>query len=294
VNSVTVHVNLPDGDSYQDTATLGLSSRKLIETLNGSDWSYTPELTQCGHHTLRVEVTDRAGNASLEGPFDLFVDAPGFTATFVTAEPSNSISLTARVSNDGGKQAAAGVSVAFYLGDPEAGGTLIGTAATTQVLDPGEWEDVSVTWDTAPPGDHDIYIVADDDGTGTGRVAECEEGNNTTHHIVSIVDVPLVESWNLISAYVNSFNTDTSVVQRPISGTYVVIQGFDQGAQSYYPDLPPELNTLKDVDGEHGYWVKSTGTQGNSGELSKSLYGGWWGRSLPKTGRLGWMRAGTW
>jgi len=62
VNSVTVHVNLPNGDSYQDTA-----------ILNGSEWSYTPELTQCGYHTLRLEVTDQASNASLEGPYDLAV-----------------------------------------------------------------------------------------------------------------------------------------------------------------------------------------------------------------------------
>ena len=92
VKDVIVHVNLPDGDSYQDTATLGLSSRSgvlslvlssrrriegsskgRIEALNGSEWSYTPELTQGGHHTLRLEVTDQAGNASLEGPYDLEV-----------------------------------------------------------------------------------------------------------------------------------------------------------------------------------------------------------------------------
>ncbi len=246
VSDVFVHVNLPNGDSYQD-----------VGTHDGSEWSYTPELSLCGHHTLRLEVTDRAGNATLEGPFDLFVDAPELAAAFVSAEPSNSISLTARVSNNGGEEAAAGVPVAFYLGNPEAGGTLISTTATTQTLNPGEWEDVSVTWDTDTPGDHEIYIVVDDDGTGTGQIAECEENNNTVQQTVSILDVPLIESWNLMSSYVNPFNTDASVVQRPISGTYVVIQGFDGGAQSYYPDLPPEVNSLKDMDAEHGYWIKA-------------------------------------
>ncbi len=270
VDDVFVHVNLPDGDSYRDVATLGLSSRSgvlssskgRIETRHSPEWSYTPELTQCGHHTLRLEVTDRAGNATLKGTFDLFVDAPEFTAAFVSAQPTGSVSLTARVSNDGGKEAAAGVSVAFYLGDPEVGGTLIGTTTTSQALDPGEWEDVSVNWDWETPGDHDIYIVADDDGTGASQIAECEENNNTTHHIVSIVDVPLVESWNLMSSYVNPFNTNASVVQIPIAGQYVVIQGFDGGGQSYYPDLPPAVNTLKDMDGEHGYWVKVKGAGG--------------------------------
>ena len=59
-----------------------------------------------------------------------------------------------------------------------------------------------------------------------------------------------------MSAYVNSFITDTSVVQRPIEGQYVVIQGFDGGTRSYYPDLPPEVNSLKEMDAEHGYWIK--------------------------------------
>jgi len=158
----------------------------------------------------------------------------------------------------------AGVSVAFY-----ANSTLIGTTATTQALNTGQSEEVTVTWDSDVPGDHIITVVADDDGTGTGQLAECSEAN-TVQQTVSILDVPLVESWNLMSAYVNPFTTDASVVQRPISGTYVVIQGFDVaagGAQSYYPDVPPEVNTLKEVDAEHGYWVKMkpAGEQGSGG-----------------------------
>jgi len=51
-----------------------------------------------------------------------------------------------------------------------------------------------------------------------------------------------------------------STVQRPIAGKYFVIQGFDQGALSYYPSLPPQINTLKTVDAMHGYWIKTTVT----------------------------------
>ena len=177
--------------------------------------------------------------------------------------------LVGRVTNGGGVQVSTGVPVAFYLGS--SGQVLINTATTTRALGPGQFEDVSVTWNGAVAGDHTIVIVADDDGTGSGQVAECEEGNNSAQQAVSILDVPLVESWNLISTYVNPFNTDANVVQRPIEGQYVVIMGFDQGAQSYYPDLPPAVNTLKEMDGEHGYWVKVKGrvrgTRGNSREL---------------------------
>ncbi len=60
-----------------------------------------------------------------------------------------------------------------------------------------------------------------------------------------------------MSSYVNPINTDVTVVQRPISGTYFVIQSYDQAGLSYYPHLPPELNTLHDIDAEHGYWIKA-------------------------------------
>jgi hypothetical protein len=88
--------------------------------------------------------------------------------------------------------------------------------------------------------------------------------------MVSVLDVPLLESWNLMSAYVNPFNPNASVVQRPIAGQYIVIQGFDGGAQSYYPDLPPEVNTLKEMDAEHGYWIKTVIRDQGSGISDQS------------------------
>jgi len=178
-----------------------------------------------------------------------------------TLQGQSGVVLTARLHNDGAATAPAGIQVAFYLGDPTASGTLIDTAVTTKALEPGEWEDVSVTWTDDTAGDHEIFIVADDDGTGSGQLAECSEGNNTVQQMVSILDVPLAEGWNLISSYVDPFTKDVTVVQRPIAGQYTVIQGFDGEAQSYYPDLPPELNTLKEIDGEHGYWIKAVSGQ---------------------------------
>jgi len=193
--------------------------------------------------------------------------------------------LTARVRNDGGRQAPAGAPVAFYLGDPDAGGTLVGATATTQALDPGESEEVSITWEGSTVGDHDIHVVVGQAVDGGSQVL-CG-APPTTHQAVSILDVPLVDDWNLISSHVNPFNTDTSVVQRPIEGQYVVIQGFDQGGHSYYPDLPPGVNTLKDVDGEHGYWIKMLNSEFRVWPPCVS-----WGRSLRRIGRWSWTRSG--
>ncbi len=187
------------------------------------------------------------------------------TTAFVSAEPGDSVDLTARVSNNGSVQVPAGLPVAFYLGDPANGGTLINTADTTSPLNPGDFEDVTVTWNNDTPGDHTIFIVANE-----GNPLNMCGAQPTVQQAVSILDVPLVESWNLMSAYVNPFNTDASVVQRPIEGQYVVIQGFDGGARSYYPDLPPGVNTLKDMDALHGYWIKAKPGGGGGGMTAHS------------------------
>jgi hypothetical protein len=236
---------------------------------DGEAWEYTPsQLAESGTYHLWVEAEDHAGNVAAVGPFALEVASCGaadLTTTFVTAEPAEGstwdILLTAQVRNDGGETVPAGLPVSFYQGDPEADGTLIGTAVTADTLAPGESEEVSVTWTPEEPnaGDYEIHIVANNAGgyDGEGFYALCA-GMEMVEQAVSILDVPLVESWNLMSTYVNPFNTDASVVQLPIAGQYVVIQGFDQGAQSYYPDLPPAVNTLKDMDAEHGYWIKAS------------------------------------
>jgi hypothetical protein len=89
------------------------------------------------------------------------------------------VTVTARVGNGGALLAPAGVEVAFYDGDPSAGGALIGVATTPSVLQPGAFADVSVPLSPAPVGASlTVYVVADDDGTGTGRIREGFEDNN--------------------------------------------------------------------------------------------------------------------
>jgi len=43
-----------------------------------------------------------------------------------------------------------------------------------------------------------------------------------------------------------------------IAGSYTVVMGFDEGGLSYYPDLPPEFNTLHVMEPQHGYWIRTT------------------------------------
>ena len=103
--------------------------------------------------------------------------APDLTASYLrTEEASGKTTIKARIGNGGSIFVASGVNVAFYKGDPKAGGVLLGTTKTTQKLEIGGFEDVSLTVNEASL--QNIWVVADDDGTGKGQVNECNEENN--------------------------------------------------------------------------------------------------------------------
>lgn len=111
--------------------------------------------------------------------------APDLTASYLRIEPgSDTVTLTARIGNGGAVQVGPGMLIAFYDGNPAAGGVLLGTVQTTRLLKPGEFEDVSFNWLTPASGARDIYVVADDNGTRTGTQNECDETNNVHHQIL--------------------------------------------------------------------------------------------------------------
>lgn len=106
--------------------------------------------------------------------------APDLVSSYVRLQPSlNGATITARVGNGGAQFVAAGVNVAFYHGDPLTGGTLLGTTQTSQRLDIGTFEDVSLSIADPTLNLDDIWVVVDDNGLGQGFVNECHERNNT-------------------------------------------------------------------------------------------------------------------
>jgi len=244
VSSLEAVVYAPDGASHREPI-----------TLNGGQWQYTPDLGQWieGEYKLRVEAKDAAGNVTLLGAYTVQALSclnAAMASTFLNAEPDGHVRIDARITNNGAGNAPDGLSVAFY-----ANNALISAETITQLLAAGDTQDLSIDWNPAASGAYTITVAVNDDGTGATPVNLCETPADA-EQAVSILDVPLDESWNLISSYADPFNTDVAVVQRPITGTYGVIQGYDGGAQSYYPDLEPSLNTLTDMDGKHGYWIR--------------------------------------
>ena len=71
----------------------------------------------------------------------------------------------------------------------------------------------------------------------------------------------LHDGWNLISFDLEPDTPDVSSVLDGLSGEYGTVQGMtcEAGALSYYVDLPPALNSLKEMDGQHGYWIHVVG-----------------------------------
>ncbi|MCA9552240.1 MAG: VCBS repeat-containing protein [Myxococcales bacterium] len=80
------------------------------------------------------------------------------------------------VENRGAILVAAGVSVAFYDGAPGPSNPAFAVGHTSQTLQPGQGELVVVTWPNPPTAPRTVFVIADDDGSGTNTGAhnECD------------------------------------------------------------------------------------------------------------------------
>jgi hypothetical protein len=119
-------------------------------------------------------------NVQGEGLFN----APDLLPKDLTSSPcAASVTLSARVVNQGALGVLPGMKVAFYLdGMPP---MLIGVASTTHALLPGDSEVVSVTFmPPAASGSWSVFVVADDDGMGGSASSECNEANNKAGPII--------------------------------------------------------------------------------------------------------------
>jgi len=86
---------------------------------------------------------------------------------------SQPLSLSVRVGNAGAASTSGAVMVAFYNGDPTAGGILLGTVASPS-LAAGAYADVQLDGVSGIGGSDELFVVVDPDST----YAECDETNN--------------------------------------------------------------------------------------------------------------------
>jgi hypothetical protein len=134
-------------------------------------------------NSYRLNGQDRANDA----PDLLAVD---FRADYASCP--GTITLLARVANNGSSGVPAGLGVTFYRGLPSDPGEVIATVRTTDILLPGS--SLLVQADFAvpggDPGPFDFFVRIDDEGDGTGIHNECDETNNTA--ALEDVQCPLI------------------------------------------------------------------------------------------------------
>ena len=94
---------------------------------------------------------------------------------------------------------------------------------------------------------HGYWILMTSPGTLVVNGNRLDEGQPVT----------LNPGWNLVS-YLPANAQPVASALNSITGQFSAVLGYDQGALSYYPNLPPNLNTLKTLDLNHGYWIHQT------------------------------------
>jgi hypothetical protein len=118
---------------------------------------------------------------------DLAAVPEGLTATGTTFLPGDGLTLKARVQN-AGNLAIENVQVAFYDGDPTAGGMLIGTVTIPGWLEAMDEEEVSLNWTVPQPAQaRTIHIKIDP----SSAVSEFDESNNALALPINGVDLAL-------------------------------------------------------------------------------------------------------
>jgi len=71
------------------------------------------------------------------------------------------------------------------------------------------------------------------------------------------VDTPLYlcQDWNLMP-YLGNNATPVRDAMVSLNGYYTAVLSYDNGALSFYPDLPDSINTLDVMQPGYGYWIK--------------------------------------
>lgn len=123
-----------------------------------------------GYNNYRTNLPD---SSVLVAPdLEVVIDDVGHTVCNTSAARAL---VSYQACNRGDVRVGPGVNIAVFLD-----GALVTTEQTTQTLNPGECEDLTVEFDVpAPPATYGIEFIIDDDGTGTGANRECREDNNT-------------------------------------------------------------------------------------------------------------------
>jgi carboxypeptidase T len=179
-----------------------------------------------------------------------------------TPNEGDTVTIGATIHNVGTVNDAANVQVGFYVGDPAAGGSLIGTYVTTTpstILHNNGTGTASTTWNTAGwAGSRDIYVVADPGYL----ISELTDANNTKFKTIPVsgyaVDLTCTANTSTVQAgashnyavTVKNTGTLTDTIRLTIDNPTTWTANFNNNPQGKSTIVPP-VERL--VSGYHTY-----------------------------------------
>ncbi|MDW7773305.1 MAG: putative Ig domain-containing protein [Desulfobulbaceae bacterium] len=133
-------------------------------------------------NSLRIELESKPGTyiylEIIQTVPDPVFDLMASDLQIDTGNCPEYVDINLRITNSGEDEIPGGIQVAFYDGNPEEGGILIGTATNSNQLQPAATEDIALQWNNPSGEEAILYARVDDDGTGTGTYEEVDETNN--------------------------------------------------------------------------------------------------------------------
>lgn len=155
---------------------------------------------------------------------DLFGQAATFWSDPTTARAQSAVQLGLVVYRQGGRTPLANVTVHFYVGDPDAGGTLIGTGAIPLLSPRSTASTSAVTWVPPTAGDYTLFAVIDPENA----VAEGDETNNRVVRSLTV----LAAAPDTLAPHVDTFVVNNGAMSTTVRSTFLDTTASD-------PTLPP-------------------------------------------------------
>jgi len=171
-------------DTERPSINLTIPTNSTMQTVNKSGF-------ESGLYYWNVTCIDLAGNRNTSPTWNFTVLAPDLIITSgnisfndTSPEEGKNITIFANIYNNGGSPAY-NVTVQFWQGDPDLGGTQINGNQTISTLVNGENFTLNITYNTSIGGNN-IFVVVDPPLATNGSIIEENESNNKANNSFSV------------------------------------------------------------------------------------------------------------
>ncbi|MBW2990730.1 hypothetical protein KY348_03430, partial [Candidatus Woesearchaeota archaeon] len=217
-----------------------------INATNGALQNITKGGFESGAYYWNVTCVDRAGNRNTSVTWNFTIMAPDLVITSgnisfndTSPEEGTNITMYANVYNLGGG-VAYNVTVQFWKGDPDSGGTQINGNKTISALSNGANFTLNITYNTSI-GNNNIFVVVDPPLATNGSIDEENESNNKDNNsfLVSLYHVYAGNTTAVIDMEKQSINI--SMYQWNVSNA--------SGSNLFVTDIEasPDFNNLQAI-----------------------------------------------